>query len=184
MRSLFQTRYIPKDTVPVTREGINGIVYVNREKLTAIAYHGKANKPDWVYRFQLEVNMNAEIDRFFQGLKAHQEYKDKRNAERRSFKTTLKPGDILYTSWGYDQTNTEFFQVLSVSNNTVTIQEIGAKTIDATGPMSGTISPVKDSFHGPIMKKRVSSGNVVTIDKVRHAYPAGNMQTFHISWYH
>lgn len=36
-------------------------------------------------------------------------------------------GDILYSSWGYDQTNVDFFQVVSVTKASVRVREI-AKT--------------------------------------------------------
>ena len=42
-------------------------------------------------------------------------------------KTKVQPrvGDIFYTSWGYDQTNIEFFQVVKVSPSSVWVQETG-----------------------------------------------------------
>jgi hypothetical protein len=41
-------------------------------------------------------------------------------------KVQPKVGDILYSSWGYDQTNIEFFKVVKVSEFSVWIQEVGA----------------------------------------------------------
>ena len=38
-----------------------------------------------------------------------------------------KVGDIFYTSWGYDQTNVEFFKVVRVSASSVWVQETGQK---------------------------------------------------------
>jgi hypothetical protein len=37
-----------------------------------------------------------------------------------------QPGDVYYTSWGYDQTNVEFFQVVKRTPGTVTVRRIGA----------------------------------------------------------
>lgn len=42
-------------------------------------------------------------------------------------KVAPKVGDIFYTSWGYDQTNVEFLQVVRVSNSSVWVQETGQK---------------------------------------------------------
>ena len=44
-----------------------------------------------------------------------------------------KVGDTLYSSWGYDQTNIEFFKVVKVSDFSVWIQEIGTKIVEVTG---------------------------------------------------
>lgn len=40
-------------------------------------------------------------------------------------KVAPKVGDIFYTSWGYDQTNVEFLQVVRVSASSVWVQETG-----------------------------------------------------------
>jgi hypothetical protein len=48
-------------------------------------------------------------------------------------KVTPKVGDILYSSWGYDQTNIEFFKVVKVSEFSVWIQEVGSKIVEVTG---------------------------------------------------
>ena len=42
-------------------------------------------------------------------------------------KVAPKVGDIFYTSWGYDQTNVEFFKVVRVSASSVWVQETGQK---------------------------------------------------------
>lgn len=38
-----------------------------------------------------------------------------------------QPGDIYYTSWGYDQTNVEFFEVVRRTAGTVTLRRIAAR---------------------------------------------------------
>lgn len=40
-------------------------------------------------------------------------------------KQAVKVGDIFYTSWGYDQTNVEFFKVVRCTEKTVWVQETG-----------------------------------------------------------
>ena len=39
----------------------------------------------------------------------------------------VKVGDIFYTSWGYDQTNVEFFKVVRCTDKSVWVQETGQK---------------------------------------------------------
>jgi hypothetical protein len=57
-------------------------------------------------------------------------------------KVAPKVGDILYSSWGYDQTNIEFFKVVKVSEFSVWIQEIGKKVVDVTGWAHQNVVPV------------------------------------------
>jgi hypothetical protein len=53
----------------------------------------------------------------------------------------MKPNDILYAAWGYDQTNIDFYKVLKVTSNFATIIEIAkAGTYDPVS-MTGTTMP-------------------------------------------
>jgi len=46
----------------------------------------------------------------------------------------LKVGDYLYTSWGYDQTNNEFFKVIKIlGKNYFLIKEVGCKSLEDNG---------------------------------------------------
>lgn len=40
-------------------------------------------------------------------------------------KQAVKVGDIFFTSWGYDQTNVEFYKVVRCTDKTVWVQETG-----------------------------------------------------------
>jgi len=48
---------------------------------------------------------------------------------------SVKIGDMFYTSWGYDQTNTEHFQVVKISPTGKTCQviRIGSKSVEGSG---------------------------------------------------
>lgn len=69
----------------------------------------------------------------------------------------VKVGDIFHYSWGYDQTNCDFFQVINLKNKTVTIREIASKHSDreSGNSMAAFVLPVKDNFTGEPMKKRL-----------------------------
>ena len=53
----------------------------------------------------------------------------------------MEAGTILKSSWGYDQTNIDFFKVVKVSNGWATIQPIGPKIVERTGWASETVVP-------------------------------------------
>ena len=46
-------------------------------------------------------------------------------------KQEVKVGDIFYTSWGYDQTNVEFYKVVRATKSSVWIQQTGQTREDA-----------------------------------------------------
>ena len=56
----------------------------------------------------------------------------------------VKVGDIFYTSWGYDMTIVQFYQVVRVTAKRAIVKEISKKIVD--GDFSGHVIPVKNSF--------------------------------------
>lgn len=62
-------------------------------------------------------------------------------------KHNIKPGDIFYNSWGYEQTNIDFYQVVSTTAKTITLRKIKGITEDYNAHhMTGTKKAAKDSF--------------------------------------
>ena len=56
-------------------------------------------------------------------------------------------GDIFYSTWGYDQTNVDFWQVVELKGTqTAIIREIRAEVSRNTGYMSGDKWPRRDDF--------------------------------------
>lgn len=59
----------------------------------------------------------------------------------------VKIGDLFVTSWGYEQTNVDYFQVVETKGEyMVKIREIGYKTVEAETDMSSYVKPTKDKF--------------------------------------
>lgn len=70
-------------------------------------------------------------------------------------------GTILYRSWGYDQTNINYYQVVGMSptGKTVKIREIAQIDRGASGPMSGKTRAVPGAWIGDRpMTRRVNMG--------------------------
>jgi len=57
----------------------------------------------------------------------------------------VKVGDIFYTSWGYEQTNIDFFEVVAVTAKMATIKPIKQKRKE-THYMQGNCEPDKGNF--------------------------------------
>lgn len=69
---------------------------------------------------------------------------------------TVKVGDIFVSSWGYDQTNIDFYKVLNVKNKTAILAEIGQKR-EYTGHMNGRCVPNPDVVGQKTLTKRIMS---------------------------
>lgn len=127
--------------------GNDQVVYTFTDNC-AKGFGGKRSKPDFYIRFRTEQQMNEHITRYFEsGLKV-KAYKAERKAEQ-SKPHTLKVGDILSGSWGYDQTNVDFFQVVELKGvRQVIVRPIASQQIDQTAYMAGHVVPLKDRFIG------------------------------------
>lgn len=64
-----------------------------------------------------------------------------------------KVGDILHHSWGYDQTNATFYQVVKISEHSAWIRQIESIEKDDGGFMTGHATPVKNAFKGETLRK-------------------------------
>lgn len=81
--------------------------------------------------------------------------------------TPYQIGDIFYNSWGYEQTNVTFWQIIKLTEKTVWFQPIAKETVETYTTMSGTVIPIPDKFiHYPlaktkqsIVRKRIDSTN-------------------------
>lgn len=174
-------RFIPGGYEPITRDGLPGVVYA--DELHGIAYRGRSSKPAWHYRFRSVQERDREIDRFFSEIAEYEKYKERRRQERRAFVPSVKAGVVLYASWGYDQTNVDFFIVVGVAGRKVTLQEIGSKTVRSAGFMCGYVAPVPDFRRGKPFSRLIQPGNAVRIDDVRSAFPLEEKEEVFSSWY-
>lgn len=73
----------------------------------------------------------------------------------------IKVGDLFVRSWGYDQTNVDFYQVVRVSEKCYWVRKIAAKPVPGTaGFMCHYVTPDKDNFlagHNPEQRVRAAS---------------------------
>lgn len=155
--------YRPAKSVKVTckRSGAYAFLFVDaRGKFNAKGYTAKAKSHcTFYYAFATEAKRDAYVAEFFQGQIAHAERVQARRAERTQAHT-LQVGHVFYSSWGYDQTNVDFYQVVRiVGKNSVEVRPIGS--MDVTGENQGTADsgrcmPVIDDFKGPAELKRIS----------------------------
>lgn len=85
----------------------------------------------------------------------------------------IKVGDIWYATWGYEQTNVSFFQIINKSAKMVTIREIKSQK-KQTGQWTtdgGVATPLRGKFMGSPMKKKLQSGGSIKIESYMFARP-------------
>lgn len=136
----------------------------------AMGFSGKKAKYDFWSTFQTMEARQAYVCKWENNLRAwdkkKQDQKDARKAP-----STLTEGTILYTSWGYDQTNIDFYQVTKiVSKRMVEIRQIGAAK-EYTNHMAGNVTPIKDKFISEPIRKMANAENIIKIASYASAWP-------------
>lgn len=141
--------------------------------VVAKCFIGAAGKPSWHYRFRNAAELDGYVAKAVNGREASVRYKAERRAEQAQ-PVAVAVGDVFEASWGYDQTNIDYYQVVRVVGpKTVEIREIGAVAWE-NGFMQGRSVPSVDSFIGRPMVKRVrptgDGGAVITMNSYCNAY--------------
>jgi hypothetical protein len=152
-------RYIPSGYELIAKDERYGFeVYgTTSPRIVAICYGGKRTKSDWHYRFKDMASLDKQIAESLSGYMEWQERKEKRKAER-SKPHNVKIGDVFRCSWGYDQTNIDYYEVTKVIGAMVEVCEI-AQMSEETGFMSGDCVPKTGHFIGKPMRKKVAMWN-------------------------
>ena len=153
------------------------IVFVHKEKMIATAFSGKKATQDWTYRFRDERERRKYIQDYFGKCKQAQELKIERAAARiknkKEFFASIKEGDIFVDSWGYDQTNVDYYVVTKKLKASIKIKQVG-KNVEYGEYGSNKVTPNKDSHYvgrdgiGEEMTKIPQDG-YIKINGYRHA---------------
>lgn len=135
--------------------GVVIIRYVSpKGRMAAAMYTRRSDKPVWVYVFKSdmarEIYIQSQVDAVTQAV---QERKERAQAKK-EFQHNLQVGNILVSSWGYDQTNIDFYEVINVTPKQVAVRKIEKKTVGGGGSTHNLVVPLPGRFQpGPALKK-------------------------------
>lgn len=103
-------------------------------------------------------------------LKARAEEARARRAQRSAHTTALKVGDVMVSSWGYEQTNVEYYEVTAVVGRcTVELRRIAQTFVEAKGPMSESVIAAVGQYIGEAKRYRVSPHETIKISSSQSA---------------
>lgn len=130
--------------------------YANRKPTLAIYATYKNNKEKYVqwYYYQDMEQLEKSKEKFIQTKKdriaRNEQYKAERKIKtiesKAKYRAEYKVWDLFSYSWGYEQTNVEYFQITEKKWAKVYIKRICWKTTSIDSWASKHSSPVKDSF--------------------------------------
>lgn len=163
--------YIPAKSRKVAMKNGGAVFYVYEKpngQPAAVCFIGKAQKPSWHYRFSNPAQRERRIADTIASVQA---WHDQRAAEkaRKAAEAAkghhLAPGLILVSSWGYEQTNVDFYEVVEVIGKTmVKIEKIGGQSATDAGSgfssMSTHVVPNVEVRTGEFRRCKVTSGQI------------------------
>lgn len=127
------------------------------------------------YRFRSPVDRDNYVVRFMlqqDKIQAEkQAEKQKRKEAIANFVNPYQVGDLMYCSWGYEQTNIDFYQIVEVKKKSIVIRRVGQILVKAAGDMCEYVKPDKDNFiGGPIFRPIVFTRSGTPYINGRHGH--------------
>lgn len=137
------------------------------QKFVFALWRGKAAKPMAYFSFLRKESMEKSLSKFWEQAEESLAYKDFVKKEKKAKRLGIKAsdhwtvGDVIYNSWGYDQTNVDWYQVVEIKPRSIVICRIcGATT--PTQYLSGTTLPCRHEFSGEPMLKTLDANGQIT----------------------
>jgi len=146
-------RYVPEHTDKI--ETANYVCYIDKVKLIAACYLGKSSRFAFNFRFRniehLEKYVSEMLSKYDTHFKERAEKRQTLKDLNATFevKRYFEVGDIVQNTWGYEQTNQEFYQVIRIrGRKQIVVREIAQKSTYHEGfsSMSCHVMPAKDDF--------------------------------------
>ena len=124
------------------------------------AYSGTSSCIGHAYYFKTAEARAAWVRGLFERATSAAQRKEATRAEKAAKRAQphgLQVGDVLRSSWGYDQTNVDYYEVTrTIGTTMVEIREIGQQREDGAQYMTGQCVPCPGAYTGEPRRVRVS----------------------------
>lgn len=156
-----RTRWIPKGAIEVKQPDDLGVAYVYRigeRGYGVLGYGGKRTHHDFHFSYKTIEQAHDKIESWFSSLKGHVTLM----ADRRKLlfqPNSFKVGDIVVNSWGYDQTNVDWYKVTKRTDNFVWLQPISGH-FEEKGFMCGDSLPSDKELAEPVEQHKAYGDHV------------------------
>lgn len=136
----------------------------------------KIPKPEFNYRFGALQTLAGFLNNWIENKEKIQQDKDKKKQAKKDAANGPHPyteGMIVYNSWGWEQTNIDFYKIVKVKNKTLTLRKISSRPADKQPSenmsMCAMVVPV-DNLEGNEFTKRVQI-QIWSDNTVHHTIP-------------
>lgn len=153
--------YVPKGARKFSDRQSSAVVYTYEKagQFLILGFHGKAQKPDFHFRYPNAQRREAKGREHFASIRAREAAAIERREKRKLEGHGLEVGSILRSSWGYDQTNIDYYEVTRlIGRQKVEIREIAQAT--SGDGWTGKCVPLPGQYTGQPMQKIARDGSV------------------------
>jgi hypothetical protein len=134
------------------------------------------------------------VEKTYNNLTANMQSREAEKQKRREADAAVqaadfyKVGDIVVNTWGYEQTNVDFYEVVKVGNKTIEIKEIGAATVEGSMYSHGmacelTPEPGKFLVNGKSYRLKVKAGGALSSPEGYYYMHKWSGRPQYCSWY-
>lgn len=137
--------YIPKGeklTIKGKTSGCVVYLFERAGKPYAMGFFRKSEKPVFHYSFRDTARRMQYVKEWVSNVEGHQARKLAEREKRKAFTHDVKVGDIFRCSWGYDQTNIDYYECVKlIGSHMMEVREICQES-EETHYMQGKCVPV------------------------------------------
>lgn len=179
----------------IEKPGVEIVSFTNYQgKLCTLIWYGKQTKPSKYYAWTTEEKREAYIEERLLFIEEKETEKVIKAAIKKEAKHPYKVGDILNGSWGYGQTNVNFYQVVAVKGKAIEIKELQQCVVEDSYEAHGMaceVEPIPDNFYGEKTYKKIpqcwihkGEANWYVKAPIHGSLRLWNETACYKSWYH
>lgn len=131
---------------------IKRVVYVHREHQIITIWEGNRKKPVKNARYCASKYFESDLeDELKWSQRRVDEIKDYENKCVEKVKSILENtviGDVFYASWGFEQTNVDYYQVVAIKGRKFSFRKLKVQADYDHHHMTGKSLPLVDDFYG------------------------------------
>lgn len=176
--------------VELFKENLNLDLVVDFEYITARLKKDSPRsrlgyKSLWAYKFKtIEKLLEYVKSQYDYQLAAKHRKEEEKLAKKQKSKEELQSvnvGDIFLCSWGYEQTNVNFYKLIEKKGSKGIFQEVGYNHVRETSWCSADVEIDETQIIGEPFVKMLK-GSAFKMNSFSHAYKVDKNQTFYKSW--
>lgn len=144
-----------------TGDGSAYFTWASQNYLTVAFFRGRQTIRTAAYRFATQALASEYIESWLIDRRCASE-----SAQKMKQRHSLQVGQVLFSSWGYDQTNVDFYQVVAVRGALVDLRKLEKDSVHV-GHMSAHVRPKENAFVGDLLSGKKPNGmNTLKVDGI------------------